>query len=269
MTHLAAFRPVDYTRSAGSYPIRFPQADMGHAQDLEFCEVLLDGRWVRIRFHDYHQIYAYPGLYESIFYSLLKCTSPRVVCGMLMDQVHAAGETPSNLRVLDFGAGNGMVGEELRRYGIAALCGVDILCEAEQAQQRDRPGLYDRYVVADFTQLDEPTEHALRQMRFNALTSVAALGFGDIPPRAFLKALDLVEEEGWIAFNIKEQFLTGDRTGFAGLIRTLSDAGYLQMTSFLRYNHRMSIAGRKLYYLGIIARKLRPLDEAVWDMVEF
>ena len=31
-----------------------------------------------------------------------------------------------------------------------------------------------------------------------------ALGFGDIPPQAFFTALQLIPENGWVAFNIKE-----------------------------------------------------------------
>lgn len=47
----------------------------------------------------------------------------------------------------------------------------------------------------------------LRDWNFNCLTSVAALGFGDIPPRAFFEALRLVATNGWVALNLKETFL--------------------------------------------------------------
>jgi hypothetical protein len=36
------------------------------------------------------------------------------------------------------------------------------------------------------------------------MTSVAALGFGDIPPEVFESAFELVEDGGWAAFTIKE-----------------------------------------------------------------
>ena len=41
------------------------------------------------------------------------------------------------------------------------------------------------------------------------MTSVAALGFGDVPPEVFTAAFDLVEDGGWVAFTIKEDFLDG------------------------------------------------------------
>ena len=93
--------------------------------------------------------------------------------------------------------------------------GIDIFQEAKEAAERDRPGVYDDYLVRDLTDLPEPDEERLRQRNFNCLVTVAALGFGDIPPAAFVKALDLIDTPGWIAFNIKEDFLCErDDTGF-------------------------------------------------------
>ncbi len=45
------------------------------------------------------------------------------------------------LRVLDLGAGNGVVGEELKKRGVSRLVGVDIITEAQAATERDRPGV--------------------------------------------------------------------------------------------------------------------------------
>ncbi|MEN8261723.1 MAG: hypothetical protein ABFS02_14360 [Pseudomonadota bacterium] len=42
----------------------------------------------------------------------------------------------------------------LKQYGVARMVGVDIIPEAMEAQQRDRPAVYDDYYVADFTQLE-------------------------------------------------------------------------------------------------------------------
>ena len=39
------------------------------------------------------------------------------------------------------------------------------------------------------------------------MTTVAALGFGDIPPDAFAAAFNLVEDGGHVAFTIKEDFI--------------------------------------------------------------
>src|SRR4051794_28492876 len=86
-------------------------------QDQEWCEVEIDGERRRIRFHDYHEIYAIPGLYEQIFYEELECDSPRTVSTLLAGQLGMDEIEPADLRILDVGAGNGMVGEELKKFG--------------------------------------------------------------------------------------------------------------------------------------------------------
>ncbi len=247
--------------------IRFPHLD-GHAptQDREWCEVLVDGKWRRVRFHDYGELYKIPGFYEELFYERLKCCSPSRVVDLLEDTVSEFGEDPSALRVFDVGAGNGMVGDELKDRGIDRIVGIDIIPEARPAADRDRPGVYEDYLIGDLTDLPESDEELLRSKRFNCLTVVAALGFGDIPAAAFAKAIDLIEVPGWLAFNIKEAFLDeSDDTGFCKLIRSLSCKRGIQIQAYRRYRHRLSITGAPLYYVAVVAKKLNDLPDAVLD----
>jgi predicted TPR repeat methyltransferase len=237
--------------------VRFPEID-GDApdQDGEWCEIELDGRPRRIRFHDYGQIYEVPGLYERIFHDHLKCTSPRVVVGLLAEQLQAAGVSPETLRVLDVGAGNGLVGEELQRLGVASLVGVDLLQEAADAAQRDRPGLYADYIACDLTDLDPTERRRIHATKPNLLTTVAALGFGDIPCDAFVSAFNVIPDGGWIAFNIKAQFLDQtDPTGFAKLVTTMLTEGMLEERTRQRYDHRLSITGEALEYIALVGVK--------------
>jgi predicted TPR repeat methyltransferase len=161
------------------------------------------------------------------------------------------------MKVLDLGAVNGMMGEELKSIGVARLIGVDIIDEAKIATERDRPGVYDEYYVKDFTSLSAEDIEELNSWNLNTLISVAALGFGDIPPRAFVQALNLIDREGWVAFNIKETFLyNSDKTGFSKLIRELIFSEYLKINHLERYIHRLSIEGNPLYYFTVICGKV-------------
>ena len=242
--------------------IRFPSSEE-LSQDQEWCEVRLRGaRPRRIRFHDYHLVYGVPGLYERLFYDTLRCDSPARVVGLLADVLNDSDDAPGDLRALDVGAGNGMVGEELHAIGIPEVTGVDIIAEAKEAAERDRPDVYEEYYVTDLTDLPEGVERHLRSRDFNLLSSVAALGFGDLPADAFLKALDLLETPGWLAFNIKEDFLhEEDRSGFARLVRQLSRSRIIQIQAYRRYQHRLSATGKPLYYVAMIARKLRDVPD--------
>lgn len=219
----------------------------------------------KIRFHDYDEIYKVPGLYEQIFYDRLKCSSPAKVASILESAVKQSGSNLTELRVLDFGAGNGMMGEELKKHGVARLVGVDIIPEAFDATVRDRPGLYDAYYVQDFTNMDTATRKDIASWQCDCMVTVAALGFGDIPADAFIEAFNIIKPEGWIAFNIKESFFDArDKTGFSTMIRELIFSEYLDVYHIERYRHRLSIEGEPLFYFSIAGRKNAdvPLDFA-------
>ena len=237
-----------------THQIRFPTGSGTElSQDEEWCEVLLDGEWRRIRFHDYGDIYAVEGLYEHLFYVRLRCQSPTVVATLLAEAVEEAGEDPAELTVLDLGAGNGMVGEALHEHGFRELTGVDITPEAGEAVERDRPGLYGEYHVCDL--LDPPAE--LDGERFGAMTSVAALGFGDVPPEVFQAAFDRVQDGGWVAFTIKEDFLDRgeDDSGFSGMIAGMLRSGTIDERGRRRYRHRLDVTGDPIHYVAIAGVK--------------
>lgn len=246
--------------------IHFPEVSDDTDQDQEWCAVHLNGSRRRIRFHDYHEVYSIPGLYEYIFYDKLKCSSPETVRSLLEQEVAKDSVDPKSLRVLDVGAGNGIVGEELARMGAGHLVGLDIIQEAEDAANRDRPNVYQDYFVVDLTDIPPAARTGLQQHNFNCLASVAALGFDDMPPLAFAEAYNFISSPGWIAFNIKEVFLEerSDQTGFSNLIGRMLREGLLEQRAQKRYRHRFSMTGRPLHYDAIVAVKKDdvPLDWA-------
>ena len=238
--------------------VHVPDSAAGEAvaQDEEWFDVSVDGEQRRIRFHDYGAIYDVPGLYEHLFYDQLECRSPETVVGLLKRELDRSRTDPASLTALDLGAGNGIVGEALRAIGVRSIVGVDLLPEAAAAAQRDRPGIYEDYLVADLTQLSADERERLTKPRFNCLISVAALGFDDIPPEALATAYDEVQPGGWIALTIKEDFLTtDDPSGFQKLIRRMLDEKLLHLRTQERYRHRLSSNGQPLYYVALIAIK--------------
>ena len=144
------------------------------------------------------------GLYEQVFYDRLKCPSPVKVATILESAAKQSQDNFTELRVLDLGAGNGMMGEELKNHGVSRLTGVDIIPEAYEATVRDRPGLYDAYYVEDFTTLNQEKIEDIASWQCDCMVTAAALGFGDIPTNAFIEAINIISTQGWVAFNIKE-----------------------------------------------------------------
>ncbi|MDH4192225.1 MAG: class I SAM-dependent methyltransferase, partial [Betaproteobacteria bacterium] len=196
----------------------------------------------------------------------LKCTSPEKVVAILQ---HAMSSEPwrfNELRVLDLGAGNGMVGEELQKHGVARIVGVDISSPAAVAVQRDRPGIYDEFYTMDMSNMADSARDELASWRFNCMITVAALGFGDIPVRVFAEAFNLVENGGWVAFNIKETFLDNrDTSGFSVFIKNLILSEYLDVYHMERYRHRLSMDGQPLYYFGVACRKAGAIPKSMME----
>ena len=251
---------TDKLISVTDYDIRFPGVEIGLEQDKEWFEYDAgDGRQ-RMRIHDYAEMFSVPGLYEALVYDRLACSTPRQLVDQL-ERVLADGDFKTHdLRVMDLGAGNGILAEELKSSGIAYVVGVDRLPEARTAAERDRPGVYDDYLVANLCSLGEPDKARLDDHRLNCLVIAAALGFGDIPPAAFASAFNALAWEGWVGLTIKEDFLgTDDDSGFAMLLNRMIDRQVIELCARHRYCHRLSIGGERLYYLALVARKLRDL----------
>ncbi|HWI06470.1 MAG TPA: class I SAM-dependent methyltransferase [Solirubrobacteraceae bacterium] len=248
---MATLDNVDY---ALHLPPKHVRAELD--QDEEWCEIETpDGERRRIRFHDYAEIYNVPGLYERLFAERLECSSPKVVTQLLGEALHDAKAKPERLSALDFGAGNGMVGELLAELSIGEIVGVDLLPEARDAAHRDRPGLYEAYYALDMTQLAPASRRDLMRHDFDLMTCVAALGFGDIPPLAFAEAFNFVGAPGWVAFNIRDRFFEEEATGFGGLIARMFRDGVLEERASTRYTHRISVAGEPIEYVAVVAEK--------------
>lgn len=237
----------------------------GLDQDEEWCEIERDGTRQRFRLHDYAAIFGVPGLYEQIFAEKLECDSPEVVCQLLDAELIAADIDPATLKALDFGAGNGMVGEQLAAVGVDSIVGLDLLPEARDAALRDRPGLYEDYYAGDVTDLDPGDRRELEAHGFNAMACVAALGFGDIPPAAFGEAFNLLDSPAWVAFNLRDRFVAAaDPAGFGAFIARMQEEGVLEEQARVNYTHRVSVAGEPLEYSAIVACKVAdvPLEWA-------
>lgn len=213
-----------------------------------------DGVPVAIRAHDYDEIYRRPGLYEQVFYDRLLCASPERARDALLAVFHENGVRIEEHRVLDLGAGNGMVGELLPA---SRTVGVDISAAARDACLRDRPGAYDAYYVGDLANPRDPVHRDIAAWAPDILTCISALGFDDIPSEAFLNAMAQLPVGGWVVCNLRDELLGADRPGrFNELVRWLVASGTVELHRVERYRHRMSVEGEPLHYYMFVLCKL-------------
>ncbi|MBI4649067.1 MAG: methyltransferase [Bacteroidia bacterium] len=245
------------------YKIRLPAVEPYIlTQDQAYFLLEENGEVKKIRFHDYDELFLRPGLYEQIFYDRLKCKSPQKIAELLKKVIEQTSENFNEFRILDVGAGNGMMGHELSKFGVARIIGIDVLKEAYDAAERDYPGIYDDYYVSDLTKLREEEIEEIKNWQLNCLVSIAAIGFNDIPPEAFIQAFNLISEQGWIAINIKETFLQkDDSSGFSMLIKQLIFNDIIELYHLEKYQHRLSIDGKPLFYYAIVGEKIKNITE--------
>lgn len=163
------------------------------------------------------------------------------------------------------GAGNGIVAAEIKNQlgtRLGGLVGTDILSEAYDAAIRDRPSLYDKYVVADL--LDEKQRQQFGKNPFDIMILCAALGpgWGDMPVEAFSGALELVATGGLVATTVNERWLKAeDQTAwgqFAALLDGRSSGAWSQLRELQRkrYQHRKDVKGEWIWYIGLVFEKI-------------
>ena len=181
--------------------------------DESWFEVGPPGGRRRVGFHDYAAIYAEPGLYERVFIEELGMRSTFEVVRLFGDVLRELGIDPADQRVLDVGAGNGLGGEALRALGVGSVSAVDLEPAAREAAARDRPGVYDDFVVADLaTDAGRFTGYGA-----TAVVALSAIGPGHVPPEALRRTLALLEPGGLYAFAVMPALLPGsdDELGLA------------------------------------------------------
>lgn len=95
-------------------------------------------------------------------------------------------------QVLDVGAGNGIAAGRVIDLDLAAIVGIGIIEEGEEAAKPCRQGVYAGYHVADTAELTPTVKQSQEGLDFSGMTVTAALGIGNIPPEAVAHGYNLV-----------------------------------------------------------------------------
>lgn len=226
---------MDYTVEI-DHDASVPQGD-------ETFVLVRGGERTTMRIHDYDDVYAVPGLYEHVVQERLECLSPQMLGGTLAEQVAAAGEDAGAVRALDVGAGNGVSGEALRHSGLTPVVGLDISPVSREATERDRPGLYEEFIVGGLEDVDPAG--LVERHRLTALVGAGALTGGHIEPSTLAETWEAFPSGAWLAFTCPEAHADGARDVFEG-------------TSWERdepFRHRILTDRTPLTYRVIVGRR--------------
>jgi hypothetical protein len=214
-----------------------------------------DGTDERIVLHDYARVYAVPGLYEEVVQHRLQCASPATVAGALVEAAEAEGRSADGLRAFDLGAGNGVVGEELRARGVTVVAGADGVDEAREAAHRDRPGLYAHYLVGERLDVDE-VRALVRDEGLTALVAAGAVGEGHVPVDALAQLWDAFPPGSFLALTLAGGESGQDATDVEQMVAATAGTEHASRTVVRRpFRHRVRMAGDELHYLVLVAVK--------------
>jgi predicted TPR repeat methyltransferase len=230
-----------------------PQPDRGPGRETVVVR-FADGRREELRLHEYDRVYALPGLYEDVVQEQLDCRSPDQVAGMLAAAAARIVWPADRVSVLDVGAGNGVSGEALAARGLQTLVAVDIRESARAAALRDRPGLYEDYLVVDLlgdTGQDEQARRRIHELGPNALACVGAVGPGHLPPAALAAAANLLAPDALVAFT---RASSDDDPAWAGVLDPL---GTVEQLDWQRYRHRNTVNGEPIFWEARVLRLRR------------
>jgi hypothetical protein len=207
-----------------------------------------------VHLHDYERLYRVPGLYEHVVQELLACRSPQVAADALADALNELGREPSEVVLLDLGAGTGIVGELASALGVPTIIGLDALDAARAACLRDRPGVYRDYLVGDLAAPPPDLLRALEHYRPTALVSAGALGGTHASGAALVNALGLLPTGAPVVFTIDERWTQTDAPGsFRRLLAGMLASDQLRVLRRSRFQHRVSTSGSPIRYELIVA----------------
>jgi hypothetical protein len=214
-----------------------------------------DGTDERIVLHDYARVYAVPGLYEEVVQHRLQCASPATVAAALVEAAEAEGRSAEALRAFDLGAGNGVVGEEMRARGVTVVAGADGVAEAREAAHRDRPGLYTHYLVGERLDIAE-VQRLVRDEGLTALVAAGAVGEGHVPVDALEQMWDAFAPGSFLALTLAGGEAGQDATDVEKMVTATGSTEHPSRIVVRRsFRHRLSMAGDELHYLVLVAVK--------------
>ena len=214
------------------------------------------GDEVIIHLHDYQRLYETAGLYEHVVQELLGCRSPEVAAHGLAHALDRLARDAADLRLLDLGAGTGIVGELARGLGVGVVIGLDALAAARDACLRDRPGIYFDYLVGDLADPGPDLVARLRRHHPDGLISAGAFGGTHAPATGLINAVALLPAGAPVVFTIDERWMHTDAPGgFRTSTTELLDSGQLELLERSRFQHRLTTTGEPLYYELLVAAK--------------
>lgn len=217
----------------------------------------VDGTRRQFDMHDYRTMYRVPMLYDAMLYGWLGCQTPRLLARHFKRLLQAAPDAEGQVAMLEVGAGSGAFASALHHeLPDIRILGLDIIAEAKLAAERDRPGAYSDYLVADLCNMSEEAERRIAAFRPTCVGVASATGWGNhIPVAGFEQAFRYLQPRGWFVFHVKPNDPDPECVALVEWIETKLREGEIVDSESDNIFHRYSVTGEEIYYEYVIGRK--------------
>ncbi len=243
------------------YRIYLPKNENQLPIHEEYFFIIQDnGEEQRIRLHDYATIYSIPGLYEQLAIEMLGYQSHEFMADFLARELNKERVPLDEVNILELGAGSGLFGRELYKNGIKSLIGVDIVPEAAAAANYGENKIYQDYLIEDFTKITPHSRKFLIDQKPNVFVCCSALSQGHIPIEALETGVNLINDNGWILFNVSASSYQNKDHEIMVFFEEAMRKGQLQMVSMENYIHRKFCNGDSLEYVALLLKKNSTVD---------
>ncbi|ESZ04825.1 hypothetical protein X735_32395 [Mesorhizobium sp. L2C085B000] len=248
---------IDVVKYAKVYSIRSVFSLERAKQSDEVFIANVNGKDFHFSMHDYGEMYKIPNLYDAMIYGHLRCETPFALAREFGRILFEHRVDPSALRVLEVGAGSGAFAEAVRlAMPIGRMVGLDIIEQARVAADRDRPGIYDGYIVADLCALSSEAKAEIASLSPNCVGVASATGWNNhIPVAGFERAFSVLEPGGWFIFHVKPNDPDPECVALLQWIEAKVKTSYIVDSKRGKIFHRMSVHGERIYYDYVIGRK--------------
>lgn len=222
---------------------------------------IVEGDRRQFEMHDYRTMYRVPMLYDTMLYGWLRCETPRLLAQhfkrLQAAAPDAAPDADNEIRMLEVGAGSGAFASALHHELPAIrILGLDIIEEARLAAQRDRPGAYEAYLVADLCNMSEEAEARVTALAPNCVGVASATGWGNhIPVAGFEQAFAYLQPKGWFIFHVKPNDPDPECVALVEWIEAKLRNGEIVDSESDKIFHRYGVTGEEIYYDYVIGRK--------------
>nr|KAG5705137.1 hypothetical protein BaRGS_030854 [Batillaria attramentaria] len=149
---------------------------------------------------DLYNMWARMGTYDKLYLSAeakYYTAHDQLMTGVLSIFPHNR-----DIRVLDVGAGTGLIGERLRDHGFKNVDALD--ASVEMLKAAERKGVYQRYLQGVFTQ--DPID-GIDNDTYDLIVMCGVCGPGAVPVEAFEEAVRILKPNGYVVNCMRAEYL--------------------------------------------------------------